>query len=231
MLDYTGWLDGLSAMGVIISGCFFGFLCIYRSKKLNAKLLTFAGLTILFIGLIYSGPFTDFMSILITGSNLEFRVYVILAYMWIGPGMLLAMYVGAELMEIEKKLYIIIIYSVLAIIFELFLFFDTMNSFTFTLDRPGKNLIDASFVIGCPMFILMVVFLLSVLFFNGIGFLIKSIQSTGILRRRFLFLSLGFIVFVLFGTFDSLVAPGITLFFVRICIMISTWLMYIGLKT
>jgi len=231
MLDYTGWLDGLSAMGVIISGCFFGFLCIYRSKKLNAKLLTFAGLTILFIGLIYSGPFTDFMSILITGSNLEFRVYVILAYMWIGPGMLLAMYVGAELMEIEKKLYIIAIYSVLAIIFELFLFFDTMNSFTFTLDRPGENLIDASFVIGCPMFIIMVVFLLSVLFFNGIGFLIKSIQSTGILRRRFLFLSLGFIVFVLFGTFDSLVAPGITLFFVRICIMISTWLMYIGLKT
>lgn len=231
MLDYTGWLDGLSAMGVIISGCFFGFLCIYRSKKLNAKLLTFAGLTILFIGLIYSGPFTDFMSILITGSNLEFRLYVILAYMWIGPGMLLAMYVGAELMEIEKKLYIIIIYSVLAIIFELFLFFDTMNSFTFTLDRPGKNLIDASFVIGCPMFILMVVFLLSVLFFNGIGFLIKSIQSTGILRRKFLFLSIGFIVFVLFGTFDSLVAPGITLFFVRICIMISTWLMYIGLKT
>ena len=231
MLDYTGWLDGLSAMGVIISGCFFGFLCIYRAKKLNAKLLTFAGLTILFIGLIYSGPFTDFMSILITGSNLEFRLYVILAYMWIGPGMLLAMYVGAELMEIEKKLYIITIYSVLAIIFELFLFFDTMNSFTFTLDRPGKNLIDASFVIGCPMFILMVVFLLSVLFFNGIGFLIKSIQSTGILRRRFLFLSIGFIVFVLFGTFDSLVAPGITLFFVRICIMISTWLMYIGLKT
>jgi hypothetical protein len=231
MLDYTGWLDGLSAMGVIISGCFFGFLCIYRSKKLNAKLLTFAGLTILFIGLIYSGPFIDFMSILITGSNLEFRLYVILAYMWIGPGMLLAMYVGAELMEIEKKLYIIAIYSVLAIIFELFLFFDTMNSFTFTLDRPGKNLIDASFVIGCPMFIIMVVFLLSVLFFNGIGFLIKSIQSTGILRRRFLFLSLGFIVFVLFGTFDSLVAPGITLFFVRICIMISTWLMYIGLKT
>lgn len=231
MLDYTGWLDGLSAMGVIISGCFFGFLCIYRSKKLNAKLLTFAGLTILFIGLIYSGPFIDFMSILITGSNLEFRLYVILAYMWIGPGMLLAMYVGAELMEIEKKLYIIAIYSVLAITFELFLFFDTMNSFTFTLDRPGENLIDASFVIGCPMFIIMVVFLLSVLFFNGIGFLIKSIQSTGILRRRFLFLSLGFIVFVLFGTFDSLVAPGITLFFVRICIMISTWLMYIGLKT
>ncbi|MHA1490596.1 MAG: hypothetical protein ACTSRI_13190 [Promethearchaeota archaeon] len=231
MLDYIGWFDGLSAMGVIISGCFFGFLCIYKSKKLNAKLLTYAGLTIFFIGLIYLGPFTDFMSILLTGNNLTYELYVFLAYMWIGPGMLLAMYVGAELMEIEKTMYIIIIYSILAIIFELFLFLDTMNSFTFALEKPGENLIDASFILGSPMFVLMAVFLVSVFFFNGIGFLYKNIQSTGILRKRFLFLSIGFIVFVIFGTFDSLVAPGITLFLVRTCIMVSTWLMYIGLKT
>lgn len=140
------------------------------------------------------------------------------------------MYIGSELIKPDKKWFIVSIYIILGVIFELFLFFNTMHSFTFILKNPGKDLIDASFVLGHPTFILIAVFLLSILIFNGLGFLYKSFQSTGILRRKFLFLSLGFLIFVIGGTGDSLISPGVILVFIRILMVISSWVLYLGFK-
>jgi hypothetical protein len=227
LISYSGLLDGLTATGVIISSCVFGLLFFYRSLKLKAKLLTYAGL-------LYLGPFSDFISILLTGDNLEnpvtIGIYGRLSYMWVAPGLTCAMYIGAELIKPDKKLNIVSIYIVLGILFELFLFLDTMNSFTFILKNPGEDLTDTSFVLGHPTFILIVIFLLSVLIFNGFGFLRKSFQSTGIIRRNFLFLSLGFLIFVIAGAGDSLISPGVTLVFIRIAMVSSSWMLYIGFK-
>ena len=234
MISYSGLLDGLTATGVIISSCVFGLLFFYRSIKLKAKLLTYAGLMTFFAGLLYLGPFSDFMSILLTGDNLENPVtiglYGRLSYMWVAPGLIFAMYIGAELIKPDKKWYIMSIYIVLGVLFELFLFLDTMNSFTFILKNPGEDLTDTSFVFGHPTFILIAIFLLSVLIFNGFGFLRKSFQSTGIIRRNFLFLSLGFLIFVIAGAGDSLISPGVTLVFIRIAMVSSSWMLYIGFK-
>ena len=94
-----------------------------------------------------------------------------------------------------------------------------------------RTLIDSSFVYGSITFILIVVFLASALIFTGVGFLIKSIQSTGAVRQRFAFLSIGFIVFVICGALDSLVAPGLGLIIVRGGMICYAWFMYFGLKT
>jgi len=234
LISYSGLLDGLTATGVIISACVFGLLFFYRSIKLKAKLLTYAGLMTFFAGLLYLGPFSDFMSILLTGDNLEYPViigiYGRLSYMWVVPGLICAMYIGAELIKTDKKWYILSIYIVLGVLFELFLFLNTMNSFTFILKNPGEDLTDSKFVFGHPTFILIAIFLLSILIFNGFGFLYKSFQLTGILRRKFLFLSLGFIIFVIAGTGDSLISLGVILVFIRIAMVSSSWLLYIGFK-
>jgi len=231
MVSELGLLDGLTALGVIISSVTCGALSIYTSKKLDAKLLYYAGLSILLSGLLYLGPATDFILVSTTGKNIRpIYWYGILSYMWVAPAIIPAMYLGAELLAPNKKKIIVGVYIILGLIFEAFLWLDTANAFTFTLGTPGQDLIDASYNRTHPTFFFIAFFLVSVFIFLGIGFLIKAKQSTGALRKKFILMSIGYLDFVISGMLDSLFAPGLMLFFVRIAMMGSSWLIYIGLK-
>ncbi|MFX0069606.1 MAG: hypothetical protein ACFFAO_00735 [Candidatus Hermodarchaeota archaeon] len=230
-MSFEGLLNGSTATGVIAAGCFFGLFFYIKSKENNAKLLKIAGIMIFFSGLLYLGPLTDFLFLLLTGKNLKpIFLYGILSYMWITPALIPAMYLSAEIITPSKKKIILTFYSILGIIFELFLWLDTLNAFYFELDNPGNNLIDASFNKTHPTFLLIAFFLLTLLFFNGFGLLIKIRNYTGDLKKRFSYLSIAYIIFVICGFFDSLIAPGIALFFVRIGMMTYPWFFYAGLK-
>ena len=232
MLSPIGWLNSLTGSGVVIFGCMFGLFFIYKSKQSDAKLLFYTGILTILLSLLYLGQFIDFLVILITGENLHpYQLYAILCYMWVAPALILGLYLGAEIIIPEKKKVIVLIYTILGIVFELFLWLDTDNSFIFRLPtHPGEDIIDVNFNRTSPTFILIACFLLSVLIFNGIGFLYKSFQSTGIIRRKFLYLSVGWIMFVIAGALDSLTAPGIGLFLVRIGMISSSWFWYFGLR-
>ena len=232
----TFWLEGLTASSVILVAVITGLISFYKSRKLKAKLLSYLGLTIFFIGLLYLGPFTDFMSVLITDINIEvppftIGIYGLLSYMWIGPAIVLAMYIGGELLIPKRKWMIVAVFAAIAVIFEYFLWFHTLETFEFDLPSPGSEVIDSSFVTSYPTFLLMALFIISVLVFNGIGFLIKGIKSTGVLRKKFILLGLGFLVFTIAGAGDSLVNPDIALVIVRVGMISSIILMYYGLKT
>lgn len=213
----------------MVFGLIFGIFFIYKSKKLEADLLLYAGILVIFTGLFYLGASADFLSVLFTGNNLDnrFGLHGILAYMWVAPAVIVAMNIGAEIMFPEKKKIIIIIYAVLGIIFELFLFLDTNNAFTFALN---EDVIDSSFNRTHPTFFFIAFFLATVFVFIGIGFLIKSRQASGEIRKKFAYISLGFILFVICGALDSLVAPGIFLIIIRIGMISYAWLVYLGLK-
>ncbi len=232
----TFWLEGLTASSVILVAVILGLISLFKSKKLGAKLLTYLGLTIFFIGLLYLGPFTDFLLVLITSSNINvppfgIAFYGILSYLWIAPAIILAMYIGGELLIPKRKWILIIIYSILAVVFEWFLWTDTANTFQFDLPAPGEEIIDSNFNRTSPAFLLMVIFIASIIVFHGIGFISKSIKSTGVIKKKFLLLGIGFLVFSIAGAGDSLVNPDITLVIVRLGMISSIILMYYGLKT
>ncbi|MFX1321071.1 MAG: hypothetical protein ACFFAQ_05430 [Promethearchaeota archaeon] len=227
-----GLLDGITAAGIVLSATLFGLFSLYKAIKLKAKLLGVAALTMVFTGLLWLGPSTDFIFVLTTGKNIDpIQVYSILSYTWVAPALLVSMYLGGELIWPKGKWIIVAILLALGIIFEMFLWFNTLHSFEFTLDNPGEDLIDASFVRTHPTFLLVAVFLVSTLVFLGIGFLIKAKQATGELRRKFLFLSIAFIIFVLTGALDSILPLGIGIGFIRVVMMTYAIWLYLGLKT
>ena len=120
------------------------------------------------------------------------------------------MYIGAELIIPKKKWYLESIYIVLGIIFELLVFLNTMNSFTFAMpDNPGENIIDASTIIPSPAFIIMVAFLLGGWILNGFGFFYKGIHSEGIIRKKYFLLSVGFNIFIISMALEVLLSPGL----------------------
>ena len=123
------------------------------------------------------------------------------------------------------------IYAILGIVFELFIFLDVPGSFTFTLNNPGQDTIDSSFNRTSPTYFLIIFFLISVLIFMGIGFMVKAKQATGEIRKKFTYLSIGFIVFVVCGAVDSILPLGVAIGVSRAVMMSFALFMYLGLKT
>ncbi|MFX0031772.1 MAG: hypothetical protein ACFE8E_07930 [Candidatus Hodarchaeota archaeon] len=234
MLNLFGWIDGITASGVVIFGIVIGIFFIYKAKKTNARILNFLGLANLFAGLMYLGVFLDFLYVLPTETNIDNTsgIVGILSYIWLAPAIITSIYIGAELQIPKLKWYIVILFVILSISFEIIIFIDPISAFNFDdPPDPAELLIDYNVKIFSIAGILMAVFLLSIIVLLGIGFLVKAFQSSGILRKKFLLLSLGSIFFCVFGLLEGLTEPGYTLIFVRIGYLSSFWFMYYGLKT
>ncbi|NVM17665.1 MAG: hypothetical protein HWN80_08100 [Candidatus Lokiarchaeota archaeon] len=233
MLTFFGWIDGITASGVVIFGFIFGLFFLYKARKSGAKILSILGLVNILAGLMYLGVFTDFIVVLATEANLDntFGLVGILSYIWFAPVMILALYIGAELLIPKKKWYLMFIIIVICILFEILFFLDPMGTFNFVPPPvSGELLIDYNVNMFTPAGLIMAILLLTVLIVLGFGFLIKSLQSTGVIRKKFFFLSIGSICFCIFGLLEGLTEPGLMVIFVRIGYLISFWLMYYGLK-
>ncbi|HUW89529.1 MAG TPA: hypothetical protein VMV43_03335 [Candidatus Nanopelagicaceae bacterium] len=233
MLTIFGWIDGITASGVVIFGFIFGFFFVYKARKSGAKILTILGVVNILAGLMYLGVFTDFLVVLATETNLDnsYGLVGILSYVWFAPVIILALYIGAELLIPKRKWYLMTIIVVVCILFEILFFLDPMGTFNFVPPPVlGDSLIDYNVNMFTPAGIIMAILLLMVLVILGFGFLIKSLQSSGVLRKKFFFLSIGSISFCIFGILEGLTAPGVMVIFVRIGYLFSFWLMYYGLK-
>jgi hypothetical protein len=228
-----GLLDGLTSLGIVLSALIFGLFTLYKAIKLKAKLLGVAAFTMILVGLLWLGPSVDLILLLINEENIDpYRTYALLSYMWVAPTLVFAIYLGAELIWPKGKWILVTIYVVLGIIFEMFLWFNTNASFEeLAPEIPGETIIAASFDRTHPTFILVAIFLVSALVFLGIGFLIKAKQATGELRKKFIFLAIGFIIFVVTGASDSLLAPGPLLGIIRGAQMTFAIWLYLGLKS
>ncbi|MFX1452788.1 MAG: hypothetical protein ACFFCM_18270 [Promethearchaeota archaeon] len=230
VLSYIGWIDGISAMGILIFGTIFGLFFFYKSRKLKLPLLSSAGLLLIFVALLWLGPTCDFFSVSLTGKNLDpILLYPILSYIWAGPAIICASYIFAELIIPKRKVMIITIYIILCIIFELYLFLDTRNSFIFNPYNQNEDLIDVRFALGSPAFILIGIIQLSTFIF-GLVYIYRGFQRTGILRKKYFYIGFAFILFVLIASFDTFFSPGLLLALVRVIMISNTWLMYYGLR-
>jgi len=236
MVTTNFWLTGLSALFVVIFGIIVGLFAIIKSIKTKQKLLRNFGIMAILMGLLLLGPATDFLYVIYTtistgtGGNIDFILYVRLSYMWVAPGIVFMMWIGGELLAPKAKWYIVGVYTVIGIIFMCFLFFDTLNSFKPYENPMGEDVIDSSFNTGALPIIIIVILILSVLLFDGIGSLRKAKQLTGDLRKKFIYLTIGFFLFTIAAVMDALLAPGIVLFVARFGFMADNIFLYIGIK-
>ena len=231
-LDLNGWIDGITASGVVVFGIVIGIFFFYKSRKRKAKLLAYLGMAILFAGLMFLGVFLDFLFVLIVQQNIVNNGTVaLISYIWFAPVIISAMYIGAELLTPKIKKPIFIIFFILSFIFEVIIFIDHINSFKFNpaIPLPPDNLIDYNVNLLSLAGILMGGLLLLVLVFLGLGFLYKAFQSSGVIRKNFFLLSAGSISFCIFGLLEGLIAPGPLVIFVRLGYVSSFILMYYGL--
>lgn len=231
-IGFEGLLDGVTASLIVFSSVIFGLFSLYKSIKLKAKLLSIAGLVMIFVGFLWLGPTIDFFLKLITNTNINPPViYVFLSYTWVAPALFFAMYLGGELLLPKYKWWLVAIFIVLGGIFEFFLWTQPSESFGFIGVRFPDGIIDADFNRTHPTFIMVAVFLVSALVFLGIGMAVKAKQATGTLRKKFTYLSIGFIIFVLCGALDSILTLVVAIGIIRVIMSSFALWMWLGLKT
>jgi hypothetical protein len=231
-IGFEGLLNGITASLIVFSSVFFGFFSFFKSIKLKAKLLSIAGLVMILVGFLWLGPTIDFFLKLITDTNINPPViYVFLSYTWVAPALFFAMYLGGELIMPKRKWILVGIFIVLGAVFEFFLWTQPLQSFDSIAPVFTDDIIDADFNNSHPTFILVAVFLVSVLIFLGIGMAIKAKQATGTLRKKFTYLSIGFIIFVLCGALDSILTLPLAIGVIRVVMATFALWMYLGLKT
>jgi len=236
VISNIGLLMGATASVAMVTSIIFGIYFIYKSRKLNADLLLYSGLLIICTGCFYLGTFTDFVFVVFFGTNIPAPIrglHGLLAFTSVAPAVLFAMYLGSSLIAPSKKKIITGVYVALGIVFEVILYL----TFNTAIDYPiagagieGSDLIDSSFNTSEITFYLILFFLISALLFCGIGFTVKAKQSIGDLRKKFVYLLLGFVIFVLCAALDALLTPGFTLIFIRLGMISYAWLVYFGLK-
>jgi len=231
-----GLLIGGTASIAMLSSIIIGIYFIYKSRKLNADLLLYSGFLIICTGCFYLGSFTDFMYVLFFGMNIPIQqLHGLLGFTSVAPAVLCAIYLGSSLIIPSKKKIITGIYVVISIIFEIILYLRSGVAIEYDIGPnntgiPGADLLDSRFNTSDPTFFLIIFFLVSALIFCGIGFTIKAKQSSGELKKKFVYLSGGFMVFVVCAALDTLIAPGIALIFIRLGMISYAWLVYLGLR-
>ncbi|MFO8020794.1 MAG: hypothetical protein R6U96_19380 [Promethearchaeia archaeon] len=231
-LSLIGWINGISATLVVSCAAIFGLLMAAQSKDKNSNLLMFGGLMGFFAGMMWLGPTADFFSVIITGKNLPNEyVYGILTFMWVLPLLVVTMFLGGELMLTKKNKYILVIISaILGIIFELLLFFDVEAAIKDSSDPGGSELFDASIEIGHPTFFLILVGLALLFGFVVIGGFRQALNTTGALRKRFIYMAFAIFLFIPIAIIDAFFEPVIIVLLMRFLMILVAWLLYLSLK-
>jgi len=229
VLSVEGWLNGITATACLLFAFTCGLSIIFQARKINAKLLFFMGLNIFFTGFNWLIPSVDFFSILLKGQNIVSDKIIwagILTYMWTPLIILISFYIGAELMISTNKCNFLIVITTLCVLFELLLFLDPYGSIRINYPEiPGNDLISIGILLFHPVAILILIFSTSAIIFCGFGFLYKCFNSSGILKAQLLFLSIGYLLYLL-----SPLILKFSIFLLRFGMVSSFPLFYLGLK-
>ncbi|MFX1349577.1 MAG: PHD finger domain-containing protein [Promethearchaeota archaeon] len=231
MVDFSNddWLIGLSTMGIVILGYIIGLFFLYQSRKLRIRLLTIYSISFIFATTAWLPIVIDFISVLLTESSINKYLYVYL--MWIPAPIagILIFYIASEFLAPKNKWFIFAPFLVYQGFTTLGTILNPLGVVIF-IEPPLTGFIHKAGLdpAGLSSFVGLIGFLI-ILVFAGLGYLRKAFKSEGIIRKKFIFLSISVIFVVGFGMLDSL-TWGIALVLVRIGAMSNFIFAYLGLR-
>ncbi len=233
MLSLIGWINGITVCIKVIFDIIAGSIFLYKSKKENVRLLVYFAFSYVSVSVIFLPYFIDFISILFTDSNLNLEIYIFLSIarnIIAEPVLISFIFVGTTLLLKEKRKYMLWVYLIMLAIYEVsFLFnFDSV-AILINPTIPGSDLIFIQIGIITPQFIILAISFGTILIFNGLGFFYKGLNSDGIIKRKFMMLSVAFIMFFGAGLFETLFEPGIYLLFTRTIFESTAFFVYFAI--
>lgn len=210
----------------------FGFWIINKARKLNARLLGYMGLFIIFVGTSFLDVSFDFITLLLTGNNMDdtYGIFSITSYILTGPLLILGIFIYAELLLPKRKKEVTFIFVIIGILLSFFVLLDPINYFdTIALGNPGEVPMQSSIVFFTPFFFISMI-AISGTILTVFGCFYKSLHLKGILRTKFTYLGIGNLLFSLGSILEALIPAGVFIIFARITLTSSIIFYYFGIK-
>lgn len=232
LLSSEGWINGIAAIIVVLIYFYCGLFFIYKSRKHNAKRLFELAFMLIVTGCFYLRTCVEFVTVIFLGINPHFPNYIdfFLGMIWAPLSGGIGLYIATSLLIPKKKKYVLSIFLFLLITLFTIWFLDLENNVNINYPTfPGEELTKLQIILGSPggnIIFLMMIFTIS---FGGFGTLIKSIQSEGVVRRKFLSLSIAWFLTHIFVVLEGYASPVLTIIN-KFGLLISLWFFYYGLK-
>ncbi len=208
MLADSTYLNGISAIAIVIVAIVFGIRFMQRYRRENKKLMLFVSLLgFQFVGL-YLGPFVSFWSLVFNDANISATLYGQLSYTVAPLAFVNSLWLGFSIFAPAKKKLVLIIFGLSAIPFYIALFgFPNVMIGTETdvaLLNASGLMLDISLksvVLG-----ILALYILSGMLVLGTGFIRLRMKVGGAERKRATYLAIGAFLFGIAGMLDTTVS-------------------------
>ncbi len=226
------YIAGASASLILLTGYITGFIVIGKGAKQKASLMVWSGVFLVLMGQFYLGTVVNFVKLIITGTNLQIQ-YLSgrLAYTGAPISIIVGMFVGFSMIKPKWKHGIVVIYSITAIGYWIGLYlFPQLTLTEFVPDRGYAFFTDGLMDISLESWVLILTafYLVSLLAFNTSGLLIFARKSSGVIRKKLILQSIGYLIFVVIGAVDSLFELAEWIFLPRIVMAAGYIILAVG---
>src|SRR5271157_5186955 len=186
-ISVIAWINGLSALAVVVMCIYIGVSFAVKYKKERKRLQPYVSVLGFIWASSYSAVIWDLLSLMTTGVNVTPVQLAYLAYWNVPLVIVLVMFLGFDLFAPESRNKVMIIYAVTAIPYYILFFGFTQSFFTATV-TPGELVNIATTGILALMLLLYVV---SALIIVAGGFFQLQRRLTGPEKRNTIYLFLG----------------------------------------
>jgi hypothetical protein len=229
-LSAESWIVGIIRTIFVIWGLIWGIFLIYQGKKSHVKFLIYWGIYTIGTYITFIGTAIDFMTILITGQNMNGILYIFLVWAPSGIVRVFFIIVVVELLAPKFKWWWVSNCLIGVTFSQLHLFLNPLGSVKLEFPLiPGEEIIYDTLLgpLGnAGAFLIMVS-----IFLGGFGLIYKGIQSRGIIRKKYFYIATAIFLLYVPTLFDALLDNPISVVvIISIIELFSPGLSYLGLR-
>ncbi|MFX1309545.1 MAG: toll/interleukin-1 receptor domain-containing protein [Promethearchaeota archaeon] len=226
-LSLIGWIIVLSYIVLLSFTIFFGIWIIWKSLKPKSRVLLYYGFSLIVIGcMVISASLIDLFTIYITGTNMDNGLFAILSLMWLPPLSFFIILYASTLLTPTLKWKIFSAYVIMGIIFWVFLFSNPLQWVeVYYLTVPSQETLQLTLKIVSPLTLIIGVWVV-IMFLIIFGFAYKGLNAKAEIRKKYLYLTIGNLIFIIHLVLNGFVRFYQTVSFIGI---FSIPFVYMGL--
>ncbi len=200
---------------------------IWKSLKPKSRVLLYYGISLLVIGcMVISASLIDLFTIYITGTNMDKGLFAILSLMWLPHLSVFIILYASTLLTPTLKWKIFTAYMIMGVIFWVFLFSNPLQWVeVYHLTVPGRETLQLTLKFISPLTLIIGVWVV-VMFLIIFSFAYKGLNAIGEIRKKYLYLAIGNLIFIVHLVLNGFVMYYQTVSFIGI---FSIPFVYMGL--
>jgi len=224
-------INGISIMVVDCIAAFIGVRFLVRYFREKKSLMPYVSMIGFFWVVNYLGSLVTFWTLVITGTNIDPKLYFLLSYTIAPIAILNAVWLGFTIFNPERKKKVFAVYLGIAVVWYIaqFGFTDSMFRISGDINQLNATGTMVNIALGSVLIIIALFYIISIIFVLGGGFYALRNRITGIDRKRAIYVSIAHILFGIASIIEAMLGSYGDIIKIIARTMMATYLVLIYL--